>query len=142
MKRQEVVPAFKTLPGNAIHRLELGGPIGTPREKIFTTDGSDVQGFTKKGKMFLSFPTNLTETIKSMYVEGRDLFVCGNYVFNHYRDCQDANYFLCGDKINDVLCLPYQQRPELAPVLACQDRVLRILTNSDLLYEVEVAGPP
>ena len=31
MKRQEVVPAFKTLPGNAIHRLELGGPIGTPR---------------------------------------------------------------------------------------------------------------
>jgi len=142
MKRQEVVPAFKTLPGNAIHRLELGGPIGTPREKIFTTDGSDVQGFTKKGKMFLSFPTNLTETIKSMYVEGRDLFVCGNYVFNHYRDCQDANYFLCGDKINDVLCLPFQQRPELAPVLACQDRVLRILTNSDLLYEVEVAGPP
>merc|ERR1712142_1265220 len=123
MKRQEVVPAFKTLPGNAIHRLELGGPIGTPREKIFTTDGSDVQGFTKKGKMFLSFPTNLTETIKSMYVEGRD-------------------FFLCGDKINDVLCLPYQHRPELAPVLACQDRVLRILSNSDLLYEVEVAGPP
>ena len=62
------------------------------------------------------------------YVEGRDLFVCGNYVFNHYRDCQDANYFLCGDKINDVLCLPYQHRPELAPVLACQDRVLRILS--------------
>ena len=71
-------------------------------------------------------------------MEGRDLFVCGNYVFNHYRDCQDANYFLCGDKINDVLCLPYQQRPELAPILACQDRVLRILTVSHRCYLEQV----
>ncbi|EDO41699.1 predicted protein, partial [Nematostella vectensis] len=30
----------------------------------------------------------------------------------------------------------------LVPILACQDRVLRVLQDSDLLYEVEVAGPP
>lgn len=27
-------------------------------------------------------------------------------------------------------------------MLACQDRVLRVIEGSNLLYEVEVAGPP
>lgn len=40
------------------------------------------------------------------YVNGADLFLCGNYIYNHYRDCKDENYFLSGDKITDVLCLP------------------------------------
>ena len=60
-------------------------------------------------------------------VEGSDLFVTGNYIYNHYRDCKDVNYYLCGDNINEVLCLPVDKVPEIMPVLACQDRVLRIL---------------
>lgn len=40
------------------------------------------------------------------YVSGADLFLCGNYIYNHYRDCKDENYYLSGDKITDVLCLP------------------------------------
>ena len=31
---------------------------------------------------------------------------------------------------------------ELSPVLVCQDGALRLLRGSDLVYEVEVAGPP
>ena len=31
---------------------------------------------------------------------------------------------------------------ELSPVLACQDCALRLLHGSELVYEVEVAGPP
>lgn len=43
------------------------------------------------------------------YVEGSDLLVCGQYGFYHYRDCKDANYFLCGDVINDVIALNSQK---------------------------------
>ena len=48
--------------------------------------------------------------------------VCGNYVYNQYNDCRDANYLLAGDKINDVLALPAEKINKLVPVLACADR--------------------
>lgn len=58
--------AFKTLPGTKLTRLELGGPVDKARDRIFVASGSDVRGFSKKGKQFLDFKTNLTEPIKSM----------------------------------------------------------------------------
>nr|KAF6347854.1 Bardet-Biedl syndrome 7 [Myotis myotis] len=68
MKKGEAVAVFKTLPGQKIARLELGGILNTPQEKIFVAAGSEIRGFTKRGKQFLSFETNLTESIKAMYV--------------------------------------------------------------------------
>lgn len=60
-------------------------------------------------------------------VEGSNLFVCGNYIYNHYVDCKDTNYYLSSDQINDVLCLPPSDGDMLHPVIACQDNSLRIL---------------
>jgi len=57
---------FKTLPGQKISRLELGGAIGTIKEKIFVSSGSEVRGYTRKGKQFLAFETNSTEAVNSM----------------------------------------------------------------------------
>ncbi|XP_074849474.1 BBSome complex member BBS7 isoform X4 [Carettochelys insculpta] len=142
IKKGEAVPVFKTLPGQRITRLELGGALNTPQEKIFVAAGSEVRGFTKRGKQFLSFETNLTENIKAMHISGADLFLCASYIYNHYCDCKDQHYYLSGDKINDVLCLPVEKLSRITPILACQDRVLRVLQGSDLLYEVEVPGPP
>ncbi|XP_072192024.1 BBSome complex member BBS7 isoform X1 [Excalfactoria chinensis] len=142
IKKGEPVTVFKTLPGPKIARLELGGALNTPQEKVFVATGSDVRGFTKRGKQFLSFETNLTEDIKAMHISGADLFLCASYIYNHYCDCKDKHYYLSRDKINDVLCLPVDKVNCITPVLACQDRVLRVLQGSDLLYEVEVPGPP
>lgn len=36
---------------------------------------------------------------------------------------------------------PFQVR-NLTPILACQDRSLRVLNNSEVRYRVEVPGPP
>lgn len=42
-----------------------------------------------------------------------------------------------------VTCsVPLCRTEELSPVLVCQDGALRLLRGSDLVYEVEVAGPP
>ncbi|XP_077156527.1 BBSome complex member BBS7 [Paroedura picta] len=142
IKKGEPVPVFQTLPGEKIARLELGGALNTLQEKIFVASGSEVRGFTKRGKQFLSFDTNLTESIKAMYISGSDLFLCASYIYNHYCDCKDQHYYLSGDKINDILCLPVEKLSCITPVLACQDRVLRVLQGSDLLYEMEVPGPP
>ncbi|KAA0709574.1 Bardet-Biedl syndrome 7 protein -like protein BBS2-like protein 1 [Triplophysa tibetana] len=135
-------PVFKSLPGQKISRLELGGALGTPQEKIFVCSGSEVRAYTKKGKQFLTFEANLTESINAMHVSGADLFVCASYIYNHFCDCKDQDYYLSGDKINDVLCLPVETVGRTVPILACQDRVLRVLQGSNLLYDVEVSGPP
>lgn len=142
MKKGEAVPVFNATLKKKITRVELGGPVGGTRERIFATSGSEIKGYTKKGKNFLSFDTSLAEPIQTMYVEGAELFTCGNYVYNHYHDCKDANHFLSADSICDVICIPTNKVPNVTPVLACQDRVLRVLQDSDLLYEVEVPGPP
>ncbi|TNN47959.1 Bardet-Biedl syndrome 7 [Liparis tanakae] len=122
--------------------MDLGGAAGTPQEKIFVCSGSQVRGFTKKGKQFLTFEANLTESINAMHVLGSDLFVCASYIFNHYCDCKDQHYYLSGDKINDITCLSSDNLTRPVPVLACQDRVLRVLRGSELAYDVEVPGPP
>ncbi|XP_070647107.1 BBSome complex member BBS7 isoform X1 [Bos indicus] len=142
MKKGEAVTVFKTLPGQKIARLELGGALNTPQEKIFIAAGSEIRGFTKRGKQFLSFETNLTESIKAMHISGSDLFLSASYIYNHYCDCKDQHYYLSGDKINDVICLPVERLLREVPVLACQDRVLRVLQGSDVTYEIEVPGPP
>ncbi|XP_034399170.1 Bardet-Biedl syndrome 7 protein isoform X2 [Cyclopterus lumpus] len=142
MKKGEAVPVFKTLPGPKISRMDLGGAAGTPQEKIFVCSGSQVRGFTKKGKLFLTFEANLTESINAMHVLGADLFVCASYIYNHYCDCKDQHYYLSGDKINDITCLSSENLSRPVPVLACQDRVLRVLQGSELAYDVEVPGPP
>ena len=59
-------PLFKTLPTHKVTRLELGGAQGHQPDKIFVATGSEVKGFTKKGKQFLGFDTNLTENIKTL----------------------------------------------------------------------------
>ncbi|KAK7922193.1 hypothetical protein WMY93_009095 [Mugilogobius chulae] len=142
MKKGEAVPVFKTLPGQKIARMDLGGAVGTPQEKIFVCSGSQVRGFTKKGKQFLTFEANLTENINAMHVCGSDLFVCASYIYNHYLDCKDQDYFLSGDKINDVIYLSSENLARPFPILACQDRVLRVLQGSELAYGIEVPGPP
>ena len=122
MKSGEPNYVFRTLPGTPVKRMELGGALGTVRDKIFVATGSEVKGFTKKGKLFLQFETNLAESIETMHISGSNLMVCGNYVYNQYNDCRDANYLLAGDKINDVLALPAEKINKLVPVLACADR--------------------
>lgn len=57
---------FKTLPGPSITVMKLAGAVGTPPDKIFVACGNEIRGYNKKGKLFLSFNTNLTENITCM----------------------------------------------------------------------------
>jgi Bardet-Biedl syndrome 7 protein len=57
---------FKTLPGKRVSRVELGGKIGSTYDRIFAATVSQVSGYSKKGKQFFNFETNMTEPIKSM----------------------------------------------------------------------------
>lgn len=76
----------------------------------------------------------------SRHVSGADLFVCASYIYNHYCDCKDQDYYLSGDKINDITCL--SSETSLVPILACQDRVLRVLqVNQAPVFSLELLNP-
>ena len=127
MKAWEPNFVFRTLPGTKpVTRMELGGALGTVRDKIFVSTGSEVKGFTKKGKLFLQFETNLAEAIETMYISGSNLMVCGNYVYNHYNDCRveflnfDIWTFL--DLVEDLL--------RSVPIL-CRDNLFICLVSRD-----------
>jgi len=144
IKKGEVNTIFKSLPGPAINRIALGGVLGSPQDKIFVTSQAEVRAYSRKGKKFLDFNTNLTEAVSNLCVSGSDLLVSGAYIYNHFHDCNDQGYYLSNDSINDMISLPTtrnEQKP-FTPVLACNDKVLRVLKNCTLFYEVELPGAP
>lgn len=104
-KKDETITHFKTVPGNKITSLQLGGSVGSVYDKIFVAYENQIIGYNKKGKVFLTFDTNLTESIKSLFVIGNDLIVCGNHVYTHYKDCKESGSYLCGDTIVDCSAL-------------------------------------
>lgn len=97
--------AFRVEMPSKIQSIQLGGVANSVPDKVFVSLENRVCGFNRKGKLFLSFDTNLTESIKLMFVSGPDLMVCGNHVYNHYRDCKDIGSYLCGDLIVDMVAL-------------------------------------
>jgi Bardet-Biedl syndrome 7 protein len=104
-KKDEINVLFKTVPSNKITSVQLGGSLGSVPDRIFVAHEHQIVGYNKKGKVFLSFDTNLTEPIKSLFVIGNDLIVCGNHVYTHYRECKESGTYLCGDTIVDCCAL-------------------------------------
>ncbi|VDK49346.1 unnamed protein product [Anisakis simplex] len=145
-KNSETQMLFKTMTGPRIDCLRLGGALGTVQDKIFVSSENCVKGYSKKGKQFFSFETNMAEPISSMYIYGVDMFLCGRLSFNHYHDCADANYYLCNERINDVLCLPVVEGSwvgrGITAVLACDDKTIKVLNGSELSYEVQLGDIP
>ncbi|KAK6626098.1 hypothetical protein RUM43_006402 [Polyplax serrata] len=160
----EIQALLKTPPGPKIARLDLGGTYDGQKDKIFIASESKVRGYTKKGKRFLEFDTNLAESITVMCVCDVNLFVCGQHSLHHYADLKDENSFTCNEVIRDLVVVTsdsvgsvhyiikitlhwkstvYQfQKKKLTPILACDDRVIRILEDSSLLYSVPIPSCP
>lgn len=55
------------------------------------------------------------------------LAISGSNVYNLFQNSKELAYYLCTDKINDLLLLNIDEKDRVTPVLACNDRVLRIL---------------
>lgn len=57
---------FKTPPDSLINCVRLGGALNTAQDKIFVAFQTVIKGFSKKGKQFLNFESNMTEGINKM----------------------------------------------------------------------------
>lgn len=75
-----------------------------------------------------------------MHVNNVSIWAAGEYVSNMYVNCKDAHFFMSNDKINDLAVSSVIIPDELNPILACQDRFVRVVQGSDLYYEAAVNG--
>ncbi|KAK9297601.1 hypothetical protein QLX08_008749 [Tetragonisca angustula] len=123
VKKGELQVSFKSLPGPRINKLVLGG---TGHDKIYIAQVNTVKGYTKKGKLFLEFDTNLIDPISALYVLGSDLAACARDLYHRYRDCKDADSYLAGETLYDVVLLPTDGSFIFA-ILACGDCAIRVL---------------
>ena len=83
MKRDTLEQVFKApLADVGISRVELGGANDTDRDKIFVAASGTIRAYTRKGKEFLRFNTNLTEPIKSMWVGEEEIHTGGEFMYN------------------------------------------------------------
>ncbi|XP_054159812.1 Bardet-Biedl syndrome 7 protein-like [Oppia nitens] len=149
---------FKTLPGpnakiSCIEVINSSNPSGSP--KILMAMGSSViRGYTKKGKQFFGLElNNLTEPIKSLKMRWpNEIFITGHYIYNNYiitesdsksgSAVQSKNYYVCPEKIIDLILIEDKHNRKTVPVLACQDRLLRVMKDSLCQYELEISGIP
>ncbi|XP_028129556.1 Bardet-Biedl syndrome 7 protein homolog [Diabrotica virgifera virgifera] len=142
VKKEDIQIYFKTLPGQPIVSVKVAGATGTPTDKIFIASGNEVRGYTKKGKLFLTFDSGLTESISTMFVLGNDLFLCGKHIYTHFKDCKDSGSYLCGDRIVDVIAFHSKNSRRLTSLIACEGRMIRVLEHARVTVSMEVESSP
>lgn len=84
MKKGDVSTIFKGSMERGVSRVELGGTLDD-RDKIFVAGGQTVKAWSRKGREFLKFNTNLSEEITSMHVLNDDIWTGGEFIYNQFR---------------------------------------------------------
>ena len=60
------------------------------KTRIFYSVKGDIVGIGKKGKEFFKMSTNLSEDVRSFYVEDTSIWTAGDYIFNRFVDGKDS----------------------------------------------------
>eukprot|EP00201_Polytomella_parva_P019649 CAMPEP_0175047856 /NCGR_PEP_ID=MMETSP0052_2-20121109/5842_1 /TAXON_ID=51329 ORGANISM="Polytomella parva, Strain SAG 63-3" /NCGR_SAMPLE_ID=MMETSP0052_2 /ASSEMBLY_ACC=CAM_ASM_000194 /LENGTH=619 /DNA_ID=CAMNT_0016311807 /DNA_START=124 /DNA_END=1979 /DNA_ORIENTATION=- len=141
-KKNDLSISFKTLPtGQKVTSMAIGKGRNQ-RDRIFYVSDNQVKGVSRKGKEFFKFNTQLMESIQHIDVYEKSLWTSGEYGFNHFFDGKDKDFFLSPDRINAAEVLPIASPTDYWPVLACQDRFVRVLSGNAPVYEAPTASAP
>ncbi|CAH0721697.1 unnamed protein product, partial [Brenthis ino] len=142
IKDEEPVVHFKTLPGKPITSVQLPSSIGTNADKIFAASGNEVKGYTRKGKVFLSIETSVSETITSMCVLGSDLILCCGRTVTFYRELKELYSHICDDRVLDAVAFatPNNTRVRILVITANKEAI--IIENGQTQKRVYIAAGP
>lgn len=103
---------------------------------IYASGGPFVYSFTSQGKELSCFDTNVAENVKTFKVEGQEIWTSGKYLFNHYIREKEVNYSILNDVINDFCVSNVTGDLVFNPVLACNDKSLRILEGENTVFSI------
>lgn len=76
--------------------------------------------------------------IKSLYVNQGSLWSASDYILNCYESVNnkivDKYFYISDDKINDMHVSPVAGQMVFNPVLACQDKSMKVLTDKGEIH--------
>ncbi|KAG9415223.1 Bardet-Biedl syndrome 7 protein [Aphanomyces cochlioides] len=125
MKKGEPASVYKSVPHtNPITCITMGTSKGT-EDKAYISSGQQVVGYSKKGKEFFKFPTNLSETINRVYAHDSKLWLSTDYIYNHFENGVDKDFSMSQDRINDLLLFSDPDSIDFRAILGCQDKYIR-----------------
>jgi hypothetical protein len=154
VKKGETVSVFKNPPGKReVTALALGGPIDA-KDRIYAAYGQTIQGINKKkGAQFFLYSTVLNEDISSLYVEDLTIYTACEYSVNVFEankngdQVSDVHFYQSPDRIHHLAMTKLAgagnagaKEGSYNSVIACQDKHLRVIRDSDLFYEARVDG--
>lgn len=100
-KRNKPVVVFKTPDGPPANRIFVAD------SRIFFSAKNEVKGYKKSGRNFYNISTFMTEPILSLYINDNQLHLAGEHVYSHYIANKEQPYYICSDRINDLIYIIY-----------------------------------
>jgi len=134
LSKGELVQDFRSDPQpKDLSRVVISG--SSQKFSVFYACGQTIKGVTKKGKEFFKLETSHTETIKSLHVAGQNLWSAGEYILNCYASVSnkilDRYFYICEDRINDMVVASVSGQLVQNPVVACQDKTVKVLVEGE-----------
>ena len=72
-------------------------------------------------------------------MESQFLWSAGDYILNCYESIDskivDKFFYICEDKINDLIVAPVTGQLVFNPIIACQDKTVKVLHEDKLVYQ-------
>ncbi|KAM3968272.1 BBSome complex member BBS7 [Aphomia sociella] len=147
IKDEEPVVQFKTLPGKPITSVQLASSMGAQTDKIFAASGNEVKGYSRKGKVFLTIETPLSETITSMYINyrcvvGIDLILCSGRTVTCYRDLREIHSYVCDDRVLDIAAFTAPNSTRIRLLVLIANKGAEILDNGYSVAHTAISAGP
>ena len=130
---------YKTKGGHArrIFKVSISAPIrhivlgkdsrNSGKTRIFYSSKGNIVGIGKKGKEFFKMSTNLSEDVRSFYVEDASIYTAGDYIFNRFVDGKDSGYYNSSDKIGGFDVGHITSSDSYDAIMGCESRSIKIV---------------
>ncbi|XP_045492369.1 Bardet-Biedl syndrome 7 protein homolog isoform X3 [Colias croceus] len=142
IKDEEPVIQFKTLPGKPITSVQLAISTGSNVDKIFAASGNEVKGYTRKGKVFLTIESPVSETITSMCVLGNDLILCSGRTITFCKDFREITTFMCEDRILDAAAFKAVNSNRIRLLLLIANKGAVVVENGHVITRIYIQSGP
>lgn len=106
---------------------------------VYASGGPFIYSYSTAGKEISTFDTNVAENVKTFKVQGNEIWTSGKYLFNHYQREKELNYLILKDTINDFCVSNVTGDLINNPILACNDKTLRILEGENTIYSIPMS---
>ncbi|KPJ01974.1 Bardet-Biedl syndrome 7 protein [Papilio xuthus] len=142
IKDEEPIVQFKTLPGKPITSIQVASTNGNHIDKIFAASGHEVKGYTRKGKVFLTIETSVSETITSMCILNSDLVLCSGRTVTFYRDLKEIYTYACEDRVLDIAAFSTPNSTRVRLLVLIGNKGAAVIENGELLARTQISSGP